>query len=139
MSRTIERERRKEQVRKMYSKKIAEVDIAKKMNLSLSTVRSYITEMGLKRKNWEAIRRKSVEMYLAGTELREIAKELDVSKAYISALIRKSGVPVRRRFYVVEENLINENTVFADNRVELTKIVIDGTVWQDVTPLWLPR
>ena len=139
MNRTKARKERMERVREMYLKKIKEEDIAKEMNLSLSTVRGYISELGLKKRDWNRLRKKIIEMYNSGDNFECIEKETGVCRHTIRKILKKNGLLSGGRLYVVESNLINENTLFADNRVELTKIVIDGKVYQDVTPLWLPR
>lgn len=128
-----------ERVREMYLKKIKEEDIAKEIKLSLSTVRGYISELGLKKRDWNMLRKKIIEMYNSGDNFECIEKETGMCRETIRKILKKNGLLSGGRFYAVESNLIDENTVFADNRVEIVKIVIDGKVYQDVTPLWLPR
>ena len=139
MSRTKARKERLERVRERYLKKIKEEDIAKEMNLSLSTVRGYISEMGLKKRDWNAIREKIIEMYNSGRNFDDIGKETGVCRDTIRKTLKKSGLLSSGRFYAVENNLIDENTVFADNRVKIEKIVIYGKRYQDVTQVLVPR
>lgn len=126
MNRTEERNERMKQVRKMYEEKIPEKDIAKAVNMSVSTVRGYIAEMGLKRRDWEEIRKNVVEMYSSGIGFEKIEKELGVSRHYICSVIKKSGISKRRVMYIGNHSLIDENTVFADNRVVLEQYVEKG-------------
>ncbi|MBE5852277.1 MAG: hypothetical protein E7299_04895 [Lachnospiraceae bacterium] len=139
MSRTKARKERLERVRERYLKKIKEEDIAKEMNLSLSTVRGYISEMGLKKRDWNAIREKIIEMYNSGRNFEDIEEETGVCRDTIRKTLKKSGLLSSGRFYAVENNLIDENTVFADNRVKIEKIVIYGKRYQDVTQVLVPR
>jgi len=139
MSRTKARKERLERVRERYLKKIKEEDIAKEMNLSLSTVRGYISEMGLKKRDWNAIREKIIEMYNSGRNFEDIEEETGVCRDTIRKTLKKSGLLSSGRFYAVENNLIDENTIFADNRVKIEKIVIYGKRYQDVTQVLVPR
>ena len=139
MDRTKARKERLERVREMYSRKIKEEEIAKEMNLSLSTVRGYISEMGLKKRDWNAIREKIIEMYNSGRNFKDIEEETGVCRDTIRKILKKSGLLSSGRFYVGENNLIDENTVFADNRVKIEKIVIYGKRYQDVTQVLVPR
>ena len=139
MSRTKARKERLERVRERYLKKIKEEDIAKEMNLSLSTVRGYISEMGLKKRDWNAIREKIIEMYNSGRNFEDIEEETGVCRDTIRKTLKKSGLLSSGRFYAVENNLIDENTIFADNRVKIEKVVIYGKRYQDVTQVLVPR
>lgn len=138
-SRTKARKERLERVRERYLKKIKEEEIAKEMNLSLSTVRGYISEMGLKKRDWNAIREKIIEMYNSGRNFEDIEEETGVCRDTIRKTLKKSGLLSSGRFYAVENNLIDENTIFADNRVKIEKIVIYGKRYQDVTQVLVPR
>ena len=138
MNKTEKRKERMERVRQMFLQKVSEEDMAKELKVSLSTIRSYISELGLKRRDRVVLSKKIIEMYSAGREMSEIVQVLEVSKPYINKVIRRHGLQTRRKF-AVEKNLIDENTVFADNRVRIVTVIVGGKKYQDVTPLLVPR
>ena len=125
MRSTLERRKRMELVRRLYTEKMPEEDIAKSVNLSLNTVKCYITEMGLKKRDRESISKKVIEMYLEGTPVMKIASELEVSRSYIRSVIKKNGIKSRRMMYVEKDCLIDENTVYADNNKILEKVILE--------------
>ena len=72
------------------------------------------------------------EMYLGGVPVAEMARKLKISTASISNAVSNMYLP--RRSEKDESNL-----VYADNSVKLEKVVIDGKIYTDVTPLFSPR
>ena len=113
------KQRKKEEVLRLYNQGIETKEIAKKLNLAYSTIHRYIRELEeegsiQRRKNLKQRKREEriLELYNQGIEIVEIAKELDVSGAtvyrYIKELkeegrIQKSET-VRKRSAKKEEN-----------------------------------
>ena len=130
---------RRERVRQMFAQKKSEKEIAEVLGVSVSTIYGDIRQLGLRNKNSAQLHKEILSLYASGKTLMEISFLLDVSKRYISAVVRKNGISTHRNFVVVEKNLIDENTVFADNSVNLEKLVVDGKKYLDITQALAPR
>lgn len=72
------------------------------------------------------------EMYLGGVTISEMSRTLNISSATIYNAVSNMYLP--RRSAKDESNL-----KYADNTVKLEKVIIDGKVYTDVTPLFAPR
>lgn len=72
------------------------------------------------------------EMYLGGVTITEMARTLNISSATIYNAVSNMCLP--RRSEKDESNL-----VYADNSVNLGKVVIYGKRYVDVTPIYAPR
>lgn len=72
------------------------------------------------------------EMYLGGVTITEMARTLKISSATIYNAVSNMYLP--RRSAKDESNL-----KYADNTVKLEKVIIDGKIYTDVTPIYAPR
>lgn len=137
------KEERLERLRKIYSKNMAARDIAEELGCSESTAFKYIRELGLTEKRVEVVvsENEIVEKFNEGKNYTQISQELGVSKKRISVVLRKYGLG-RNHFYKSEEDLIDENTQYAVDRLEnivLEKIIFNGKTYIDVAPIVSPR
>ena len=140
MSKTI-RELKKERLKivyEMYSEGITITEIAKELGLGVSTVSGYIKELGIKRipKDYEEEILKLLE---EGKGNFQICKELGITSDKVTKVRKKHGIG--SRYYVCEEDLIDENTQYAKDysKVKLEKIIINGKVYEDITPILSPK
>ena len=127
------REKRLQRVLELHEQKATVEEMAKDLGVTTNAVYSYIAELGLKKKKYHEAQKKVLEMYLAGEKISVISEKLNVSVGFIHKEIKAAGLKPRREFVVIEPNLINENTVFADNEVKIEILVINGKRYQDVT------
>ena len=136
---TNAKRKRMEIVKQMYEEKKTEEEIAKKLGISKATVYSYLKELGLKANEKEKLKKRILEMYSGGVRIEEIGKSLKTSRKYIKGVLGIAGlVSVNRRF--IEKDLIDENTIFADNSPPiLESLIIDGKRYADITPVFSPR
>ena len=126
---------RQEQVREMFLKNVPTSEMAKKFGVTLSTIRRDIQELGI-RQDKSFIDGQIIKMHLEGLNNIEIGFEVDLSPSYISKILKKYGYGRETR---TEDNLIDENTKYADNSVVLEKITIGGRKYTDITPVLAPR
>ena len=132
----MNRQERLNHVKDMFFKNIRTKDIAKKLNVSDATISNDIRHLGLKGSAYLNIRIK--EMYSNGKTIAQISFELDVSKTYVSAVVKNQGF--KKQHYVAgKKNLIDENTVFTNDSVKLEKLVVGGKRYWDITPVFAPR
>ena len=132
----MNRQERLNHVKDMFFKNIRTKDIAKKLNVSDATISNDIRHLGLKGSTYLNIRIK--EMYSNGKTIAQISFELDVSKTYVSAVVKNQGF--KKQHYVAgKKNLIDENTVFTNDSVKLEKLVVGGKRYWDITPVFAPR
>ena len=132
----MNRQERLNHVKDMFFKNIRTKDIAKKLNVSDATISNDIRHLGLKGSTYLNIRIK--EMYSNGKTIAQISFELDVSKTYVSAVVKNQGF--KKQHYVAgKKNLIDENTVFTNDSVKLEKLVVGGKRYLDITPVFAPR
>lgn len=77
------------------------------------------------------------EMYEAGTEVRELVELLDVSRDTIYRALAKMNVKMRLSTRRKNED---ETLVYAvEKPVVLEKVMVNGKVYTDITPLFAPR
>ena len=133
------KEERLERVRQMFAQKKSEKEMAEVLGVAPSTIYGYIKELGLKNRNSEQLHRDILKLYSQGKTLTEISFQLDVSKRYVSTVVKKNGVNTHRHFAVTEKDLIDENTVFADNKITLQKVMVGNKKYLDITPVFSPR
>lgn len=131
-----QRKKRLQQARELYEQGYSVEGMAREMNVTVSTVYGYISELGLKKKKYQDTQKKVIDMYMEGRKVSEISGTLGVSVSFIHKEIKAAGLKPRKEFVVSEENLINENTVFADDRVKIEILVINGKRYQDVTQVF---
>lgn len=101
-------------------------DIAKELGVHPSTVSKDITMLGLRKKS-ETITNKILQLHNKGMNKVQISQELGVSKTYVRAVLRDKGLV--STYSKTEKNLIDENTVYAEDRLAnavLEKVMIDG-------------
>ena len=87
------------------------------------------------KKDRNYVKKEVLRLNREGLNSVQIAQEVGCSKSWASRVLRKYG----NGRNVIEEDLINENTVYADNRVVLEKITIGGKLYTDITPVFAPR
>lgn len=131
-----QRKKRLQQALELYEQGYSVEEIAKEINVTVSTVYGYIAELGLKKKKYQDAQKKVVDMYVEGKKVGEISETLGVSVSFIHKEIKAAGLKPRKEFVVSETNLINENTVFADDRVKIEILVINGKRYQDITQIF---
>lgn len=126
---------RQGQVREMFLRNMKTDDIAKELGVALSTIRRDIQELGI-RKDKSFIDRQIIKMHLEGYNYVEIGYEVDLSSTYVGKILKKYGYGKNAR---AEDVLIDENTKYADNRIVLEKLFINGKQYTDITPVFAPR
>lgn len=126
---------RQEKVREMFLQNVPTSEMAKEFGVSVKTIRRDIQELGI-RQDRSFIDRQIIKMHLEGMNSVEIGFEVDLSPSYVSKILKKYGYGREAR---TEDNLIDENTKYADNTVVLEKITIDGKKYTDITPVLAPR
>ena len=126
---------RQEQVREMFLKNVPTSEMAKKFGVALSTIRRDIQELGI-RKNNSFIDGQIIKLHLEGYNNTEIGYEIGLSRLSVGNILRKYGYGNEAR---TDDTLIDENTKYADNRVVLEKVTIDGKLYTDITPVFAPR
>lgn len=137
--REIKRER-KEQVREMYLRGMNIKEIAKELGCANSTISHYVKEMGIG-KDYKKMEREILRLHREGVENKQVAEMVGCSRWWVAEVLRKHGLGKRRSLVVIEEDLINENTVYAtdySNR-ELETIIINGKKYIDITPIFSPK
>ena len=111
-------------------------EIARILNCSVSGISKYMDEMGIRPKRPESMRVKIMRLHNLGLTNSQIAYELEVPHSYVLATLRDNGYG--RHYSKTEDNLINENTVYAVDRrknLVLEKVVVDGVNYVDITEL----
>ena len=129
---------RKKIVKQMLLKNIRGKDIAQQMGVSESTVSKYVKEILKNDNNNECLHSKIKQMYLSGKSILEISFELDISKSYVNAVIKKQGLK-EQNYPAEKKDLIDENTVFADNRIKIEKLVVGEKRYEDIIEMIAPR
>ena len=137
--REIKRER-KEVVREMYLRGMCIKDIATELGCANSTISHYVKEMGIG-KDYKKMERDILRLHREGLENVQVAEEVGCSRYWVADVLKKHGMGRRRSLVVIEENLINENTVYAVDysKRELETIVINGKKYIDITPIFAPK
>lgn len=124
-------------VGELYKKKKPLVEIAEMLGVCVSTVSNYIAELGLKEIRAETTTNKIMKLHYEGYTYTQIAYELHVSVSYAMSVLRENGIG--RHYSKYEDNLINENTVFAKKKkIKLEKEIIDGKSYTVINPLLFP-
>lgn len=131
-----QRKKRMQRVLELYEQNASVEEMAKDLGVTTNAIYSYIAELGLKKHKYHEAQKKVLELYLAGEKVCDISKKIGVSVAFIHKEIKAAGLKPRKEFVVSEENLIKENTVFADDRVKIEILVINGKRYQDVTQIF---
>ena len=137
--REIKRER-KEVVREMYLRGMCIKDIATELGCANSTISHYVKEMGIG-KDYKKMERDILRLHREGFENVQVAEAVGCSRYWVSDVLKKHGIGRRRSLVVIEENLINENTVYAVDysKRELETIAINGKKYIDITPIFAPK
>ena len=125
-------------IKQMLLKNIRGKEIAQQMGVSESTVSRYVKEILKNDNNNECLHSKIKQMYLSGKSILEISFELDISKSYVNAVIKKQGLK-EQNYPAEKKDLIDENTVFADNRIKIEKLVVGEKRYEDIIEMIAPR
>lgn len=126
---------RQKQVREMFLQNISTTEIANNLGVAPSTVRKDIRQLGI-RKDKTFIDSKIIRMHLEGLNHIEIGFEVDLSPRYVGKILKKYGYSREAR---TEDSLIDANIKYADSKVVLEKIIINGKLYTDITPVFAPR
>lgn len=124
-------------VEEMYLNNMGVTEIARELGCATSTISSHVRELGIRRveKDYED---EILKMLQEGKTNIEIGSELGICPTRVTKVRKKYGME-RSAFIVYEEDLIDENTKYADNRIVLEKLTIDGKQYTDITQLLSPR
>lgn len=110
-------------------------EIAAAVGYKVSSVGSYLSNMGLiVTDNCENHIEQIGKWWEAGRTLKYISEKTGYSQTRISKVLRKYGYKQKKRFGVNEPELVNENTVFADEEQEETERVYACGKWYKVVP-----
>ncbi len=114
-------------------------NIAKELQLSVHTVRKYLKDLGFNKRNTEKLKRNIFKLYGEGYNTNQIAYELDCSVKTVSTVLKENGLG--KQYARGNECLIDENTKYAEDlaNILLEKIMIDGKMYEDITPIFSPR
>lgn len=126
---------RQKQVREMFMQNVSTAEIAKKLGVSYNTIKRDIQELDL-RKDRTFIDGQIIRLHIEGYNHMEIGFEVDLSPSYVGKILKKYGYGREAR---TEDNLVDENTKYADNSVVLEKVTIDGKQYTDITQMLAPR
>ena len=124
-------------VEEMYLNNMGVTEIAMELGCAVSTISSHVRELGIRRveKDHEE---EILKMLQEGKTNIEIGSELGICPTRVTKVRKKYGME-RSAFIVYEEDLIDENTKYADNSIVLEKVTIDGKQYTDITQLLSPR
>ena len=89
--------------------------------------------MGRSRKAVKEYHQSVKELHESGMSMAEIAEKLGVSYSSVHNTLAILGLNVKKR------GIDESKLVYADNRVVLKKLVINGKRYTDVTPAFAPR
>ena len=138
--RDIKKERLK-RVQEMFSQNMKITDMAKELGCGISTVSGYLKELGIKETRTAVLTQKIKEMYSVGKTISQICFELEVSNTFVRTVLKKCGYR-KSHYSKTEIDLINEDKKFAEDRLAnltLEKMLVDGVMYEDVTPILSPR
>ena len=90
--------------------------------------------MGKSKKELEERRMKVKELYENGLDVYEIAEALGVAVSTVYNSLSIAGITLRKAMGRDESKL-----VYANNKVVLQKVVINGKRYTDITPIFAPR
>lgn len=135
----------RELIRRMYLAGSSREEIAEAAGYAVGTVCEYLSDMGMLRRQDDGKRlEKMLRLHDEEKSLKEIGAEVGLSIGRVSAVLVKNG---RRRVTdygtrdrePVEDSLINENTIYADNTVRIYPYHYWGKNWIDVTEQYARR
>ena len=135
------KQQRLEKIRIMYEEGVSVSQMANELGCAISTASEYLKELGIKQEKTAKLTEQIKRKYKAGKKLKHISDELNVSETFVRSTLKKLGIH-KKVFLCSEENLINENTIFAEDRfadILLEKVMIDGKMYEDITPIFSPR
>ena len=131
---------RMEQAKEMYLKKMKVKDIAKEMGLAMSTISEYITDAGVRKIKSADVQKSIVELHKQGKTYTQISNELEISKTYVSKVMKQLGLG--RKSYKAEDEEMLKNVVYApkkDFSKPLEKINYNGTRYEVINQLIFPE
>ena len=134
------KEKKKERlkiVKEMYLSNKGVNQIARELGCTVSTISSDVRELGIRRekKDYEDV---ILKMLKEGKHNHEIGRELRIDPSRVTKVRRKYGM-ARNCYVVQEEDLIDENTKYANNSIVLEKVTIGGKQYTDITQMLSPR
>ena len=126
-------------VKEMYLNNMTVTEIARELGCGVSTISSHVKELGFRREDKD-YEEEILKLLEEGKNNKQIIKELGICSDRIKKVRRKYGIGNRNSF-VQEEDLIDENTKYAEDysNVKLEKIIINGKVYEDITPIFSPK
>lgn len=135
------KQERIEKVKQMYLQGMSVKDMAKELGCAISTTSEYLKLSGVKRNRAAEALPIVVEMASEGATIAQIKNETGMSTTFISAVLKKYGLN-KRIFFCSEPDLIDENTVFAEDvlkNFKPEKEIIYGKRYENMNPLIIPR
>lgn len=135
----------RELIRKMYLAGSSRKEIAEAAGYKVQTVSVYLSDMGLLHRQ-DADRRlqQILKLHDAGKSLKEISAEVGLSMGRVSTVLCKNG---RRRVTdyglrgrePVEDSLISEDTIYADDTIRTYPCHYQEKNWIDMTEMLARR
>lgn len=124
----IDREKQKKQVKELYKQNLSFTEIEKRVGITHTTARRWLIEMGVYENRNVTTQSNIIEMYKAGKGSIEIAMDLGLTRTYVLAVLKDKKIKTDEETKVddLESRLAN---------ITLEKMMIDGVVYEDVTPL----
>ena len=112
-------------------------EIAKKLDISISTARKYVICMGYNTNKQRNLTENILKLHEEGRNTNEIACMLDCSKTTVLDTLKQNGFGRKKSMNEEEKE---QNLNFAEDRLAnlvLEKVIIDGIYYEDITPLLL--
>ena len=124
----IDREKQKKQVKELYKQKLSFTEIEKRVGITHTTARRWLIQMGLYENRNVTTQSNIIEMYKSGKGSIEIAMDLGLTRTYVLAVLKDKKIKTDEETKVddLESSLAN---------ITLEKMMIDGVMYEDVTPL----
>ena len=127
----VDRSEQKNQVMELCKQNLTQTEIAKRVGVSITTVRRWIKETGTKNKVGVSQSNLIKRMYEEGKGSIQIAMDLGLTRTYVLAVLKDKNIKT-------DEETVKKNTDDEENRLvnrTLEKMMIDGVMYEDVMPL----
>lgn len=125
-------------IREMYNAGHSIEEIAKAVGLKESSVKAYLPKVGIFRGRQDYLglhTEEILKMRDEGMTLDEISEQIGFSACRICSHLTELGYGKKRFLDYGEEDLIDENTVYAERRIEKPEKIIDGKKKYTTIPL----
>lgn len=126
-------------VAELYKNKKTIEEIAEEMDLSKGVIYKWLYAMGLRNKKGEPANAKIIRLYQEGKNSFEIAFKLEISRNYVSAVLRDAGL-LQKKHLSEEERLITDDTIYAEKRKKKKETVeFEGKRYEVINYLFFPE